>query len=684
MKSSYDKHLQFDLPYRYELASSRADDGSRSTTILCNTSINNSGEKVAEVNIKLSQQEGGIREDARNLRADFPAALLGTISEMGIGIGISSSTGYSSPGRNLVVQILMLIVAIEYADQTYILVGVKTGMERDEAENIEKLTRHMNRVLECLTLDGKRGNFARLTTSVVRRALKDGALKNENDPTAGIRSTRKRSAASKPAPAKSTPAKPAPAKPAPTRSAEPRRTDKPIRGEHELRKLIKQQKKAKRDAEEAVRLELKRRETARKEAIETAVLQNTVDRAEIEEIEERRRAEREALKDWERRESRLSARRSERADALAAQALDAALHSERERCRVLARREIPRQEDLREEMAQLETALGKLGAFAGSEKKAKRARIAEVKSERTLKEAMESCETAESRERAQLSARRAEFLSAAEREITLEPRPEQTAQAEERIPPVLEMLLAQKLRVGSWYGKDTLRAMLPEFEIGEELMDKVIDRLKRHNCIELDKTRDTVLCRYIQKLPKPTVKQKAFKREVAKILNDHACGYAIGDVLQYFDERITSSDVHAALSALVDEGTAKMEYDGPMPIFSGAQADAKTRFDPETTPVVPVDLSSIVSTPSAGTPPAESEPTVQLQTPHLEREEYQELILLLLSSGFDYSAKEVITVLNNAGFELLPARLNTMLRDLCAQGRMEETIRGRARYYSKL
>ena len=58
--------------------------------------------------------------------------------------------------------------------------------------------------------------------------------------------------------------------------------------------------------------------------------------------------------------------------------------------------------------------------------------------------------------------------------------------------------------------------------------------------------------------------------------------------------------------------------------------------------------------------------------------------MLLLSSGFDYSAKEVITVLNNAGFELLPARLNTMLRDLCAQGRMEETIRGRARYYSKL
>ena len=135
MKSSFDSHLQFDLPYRYELTRTRADDGSKNTVILCNTSFDNSGEKTGEVQIRLMTKEGGIREESRNLRADFPAALLGTISEMGIGIGISSSSGYSSPGRNLVVQILMLIVAIEYADQTYILLGLKTGMEKNESEN---------------------------------------------------------------------------------------------------------------------------------------------------------------------------------------------------------------------------------------------------------------------------------------------------------------------------------------------------------------------------------------------------------------------------------------------------------------------------------------------------------------------------------------------------------------------
>ena len=676
MKSSFDSHLQFDLPYRYELTRTRADDGSKNTVILCNTSFDNSGEKTGEVQIRLMTKEGGIREESRNLRADFPAALLGTISEMGIGIGISSSSGYSSPGRNLVVQILMLIVAIEYADQTYILLGLKTGMEKNESENIELLTRHMNRVLDCLTLDGKQGRFERLTTTAVRRALKENAAKNEKDPTAAIRSTRKRTATSKSASSKSAPAKSASSGPAP--AAPPRSPEEQSRMEDKLRKILKRQKKAKREAEEAVNLALQRR----KEAAETAALQNTLDLAALEELEERRSAEREALEDWERRERRLAARRGERADALAAQALDAALHPVRERYRALVRRELPRREDLLEELAQLEAGR------QGVKKKERKARIAEIQAEleassRALSESLEACRAAESGALAQVNARRAEFLATAEREITLEPRPEQTAQAKEGTPAVLEVLLAQKLRVGTWYGLDTLRAMLPEYAISQEQMGKVAERLQKHNCARLDYTGKSTLLQYVQKLPKPVVKPEAFKRKVQKILDNNAYWYTIGALLRYFDPRISAADVSAALTALVEEQAVRQEYDGPTPIYSSAAVDAEGQFDPETMSFEPVGLSSIVSIPGLGPVPAEETPAVHLETPKLEREEYEELILMLLSDRFDYRLNEVQRVLQNAGFELSDARVGGMLQDLCKQGRLTVTVRNRAKHYSK-
>lgn len=684
MKSSFDRHLEFDLPYRYELNRSRGDDGSTNVSILCDPSYNDSHERVGDVTIRLAKQNLTIAEDKRNLRGDFPAAYIGTISEMQLGIGVNG--GSFSSNRQLVIQILMLIVAIEASDnESYTLIALKTGRESEESENIEKLTRHMNAVLGCLKLDGKSGNFARLSTYDVRRALKENAAKNEKDPLSGVRGSRRSSSSSTKPARSSAPSKPAQPVARPTTTS----SGKPLRSEAELKNIMNRQLDARNKALAAARREAERRKVERKNAIVQAAAKNAEDLAAVEATERRRRNEREALADWQRRERTLAPRRSERAEALFSRALAGELTAQRESYRSLARREIPLQESLREELAALEAARAKLGAFAFSEKKANQTRTAEAKaelerSEQALQAAKAAYQAAEAEALTRLEAKKPDLRAEAEREITIEPAPEIATPAKKTAAGALEMLLAEKLMVGKWYGSDTLRAMLPEYEISPELMDKVLERLKRHNCGELEKTGDAVVCRFIHRLPRPIVKPGALKTTIAHIL-ESGYSYSVDTLLRFFDERFTARDLETALSQLVQEGAARSSSAaGGERLYRSSKGNPKGKFDPKQHEIAPVDVNNLVSTPSAPAPTQnDEEPPLELRLPELEREEFLEITLMVMRRGEKYRAAEVHEKLKNAGFEFPTNRVSSMLSELVKQGRLDMTVISRARYYTK-
>lgn len=179
MIKKYDNHLTFDLPYGYEANTGINDDGSRSFSINCGAGINSDGEPTAEVKILLRHLEGAIDPEKVNFNGDFPSLTAGTISEMGLGISIQSSFS-SSPGHTITIQILIFMVGISCENDTYALIAVKTSRESSFSESCELIAKHMNRVLGCLKLDSKPGNFQKLTGRDVQRKLKERKSSGEN------------------------------------------------------------------------------------------------------------------------------------------------------------------------------------------------------------------------------------------------------------------------------------------------------------------------------------------------------------------------------------------------------------------------------------------------------------------------------------------------------------------------
>ena len=173
MKKKYDEHLSFDLPNGYEAESSIGDDGSKSFSINCGTGVNASGEPTAEVRIIVKHLDGAIDPSNVNFHGDFPARTGGSINEMKLGVQLQSSSS-SSPGRTLTMQILSFLVGMSSDEDSYALVAIKTGKEDAFADNCALIAKHLNRVLECVRLDGNPGNFQKLTGQDVQRGLKEG------------------------------------------------------------------------------------------------------------------------------------------------------------------------------------------------------------------------------------------------------------------------------------------------------------------------------------------------------------------------------------------------------------------------------------------------------------------------------------------------------------------------------
>ena len=180
MRERFDEHLSFDLPYGYEVSRGHTEDGLETFLILCGIGRNSEGEQTSEARVSLKHLNGSMPEEQSDLNGDFPTKIAGKISELGLGIQLSTSSGSSSSGRSLKMHVLFLLVAISCGNDTYALTLVKSGKTDAFSDNAELMAKHTNEVLGSLRLDGRPGNFKRLSGGDVERELKEGSDDAEN------------------------------------------------------------------------------------------------------------------------------------------------------------------------------------------------------------------------------------------------------------------------------------------------------------------------------------------------------------------------------------------------------------------------------------------------------------------------------------------------------------------------
>ena len=174
MRASFDGHVSFDLPYRYEKKSGINEDGTSYFNILCGTGINEDGEQTSELRVMLRRLDGELNEDKRNMTGSVPAVDMGKIADISMGVEMTSSSGLYSSNRSFSIHILIYVVAVGAGDGIYTMIGTKVARDSDMNEACECIARHMNAVFNCMKIDGVRPEIERITASRVMRTLKEG------------------------------------------------------------------------------------------------------------------------------------------------------------------------------------------------------------------------------------------------------------------------------------------------------------------------------------------------------------------------------------------------------------------------------------------------------------------------------------------------------------------------------
>lgn len=386
MQKRYDDHLTLDLPYGYDAITGTNDDGTKAFSINCGTGINENGEPTAEVKVLVRHLDGALDPSNVNFKGDFPARTGGSISEMGIGLQIQSSFS-SSPGRTLTIQLLFFLVGVSCENDSYAFIAVKTGKEAAFSENCDLIAEHLNRVLGCIKLDGKAGNFQKLTGWDVQRTLKEGKTDKDSvgqffDSPTGTKTQKTGDPHSNKLPAK------------------------PVDPE-----------------------EIKRKEA---EELKKAEAQHKAEEEAKEKLENDRRMYNEALKKWESECVKIKAKQTAFVnDKLAKEkkSLIAAAEKKKEEAIAKANGAIKEQADRK---ASAESTLAALGLFKFGEKKARKAIIEDA--EKRTAEARSSISAAESayfseidRADANASSKVSEFQLAAEKQYPLPIKPSKPA-----------------------------------------------------------------------------------------------------------------------------------------------------------------------------------------------------------------------------------------------------------------
>ncbi len=386
MFEKYDDHLSLDLPYGYDAITGTNDDGTKAFSINCGTGINDNGEPTAEVKVLVRHLDGALDLSNVNFKGDFPARTGGSISEMGIGLQIQSSFS-SSPGRTLTIQLLFFLVGVSCEKDSYAFIAVKTGKEAAFSENCDLIAEHLNRVLGCIKLDGKAGNFQKLTGWDVQRTLKEG--KTDKDSVGQFFDSPAKTKTQKTVDSYSTKIKP---------------------------ELVDSEEKKRKEAEEREKVEAQRK-------------------AEVEakkKLENDRREYNDAVKKWESECAKINEKRTSYVnDKLAEEKkqLVAAAAKRKEEAIARANAEMKKQADRK---SAAESALASLGLFKFGEKKAQKAIIEDA--EKKTADAQSSISAAEAayssgivQADANASSKSFEFQQAAEKQYPLPIKPSKPA-----------------------------------------------------------------------------------------------------------------------------------------------------------------------------------------------------------------------------------------------------------------
>lgn len=176
MSDRYDEHLSFDLPYGYEAAIGQNDEGERTFSVLCGTSLNDEGETTGEMKMIFRRIEGQLGDDKVTLSGELPACDFGRKSEISMNVSLGRSSG-----RTLSIDILIYIVAVGGDDAVYALIGTKVSKGDAFYDNCEIVAKHMNAVLKSMTLDGRSPRLERIDGSRVARIIREGAASEDGD-----------------------------------------------------------------------------------------------------------------------------------------------------------------------------------------------------------------------------------------------------------------------------------------------------------------------------------------------------------------------------------------------------------------------------------------------------------------------------------------------------------------------
>lgn len=263
MKEHFDEVLSFELPYGYEVVQGVNDEGNEFFNILCGVGFNDEGEQTSELRVSVRRLEGEIGDDKKNLNADLPAMILGTISEIGFGIQLGSSM--STSNRSLTMQVLALIAGVSAGGKTYALIMPKVGKESAFEENTELLERHLNMLLGCMYLNGKTPGAEHVTAWRIQQVLRERSVKDKGDGEFDLNLDL--GSASKPA-ARPAPSQPTPA-PQPIPEA-PKETPEEKARRLEAERAAAEEEKAKAEAYERWKAECRATERKREEAVEKA------------------------------------------------------------------------------------------------------------------------------------------------------------------------------------------------------------------------------------------------------------------------------------------------------------------------------------------------------------------------------------------------------------------------------
>lgn len=171
----YDEHLLLQLPEGYEAERRRDEEGKESFQILYGVTVNDEGEKSAEMKMILGSRpknkDDTLETEKCKLKGNFPATGTATVKEQ----QVLFFTLYA----------VIAVVIVVGEENIYTLAATRVCRQAEESRGeLEMMTRHMSAALNAMVIDGKRASFEPLSPELLLEA-DAGDEATDADPAAG-------------------------------------------------------------------------------------------------------------------------------------------------------------------------------------------------------------------------------------------------------------------------------------------------------------------------------------------------------------------------------------------------------------------------------------------------------------------------------------------------------------------